>query len=530
MTPRPPAPAQLLTRPWWKPAGPQTLGRLESPARCRRQAGPATPRAPTTRSTRDAGGRPGVRTRRGRPRGHVRPCDGHARHRAHDAYVAAPQRGHGHLREPEPEPLRGPVLLGLGLLAALLVLEVVPAAAQTVTISPTTAQSVQEGNSFSFTLTVADAGATHDGYLDFFLGSASLDDFDVYEQATAPTGSDTPITITEEAGFYFYQFFSAGSPPASPVTFWLLAKTDTVYLEPNETLTISGGLYLNVAPYSLITGSDVGSMAVTLTEAPLPDPTGKPTTPANLTATAGRGAVTLTWDPVDATSSNTNLLNDVQITKHQVRQTTDSDITDETWTDIPNSGSNGVNATTYTIGSLTDGMEYTFQVRAVNGCTTTAGCGESDPATAVMTTPDADALAQPSGLMTTAGNTEITLTWTDPGDASIAYYEYAQKVGSAAFGPWTEIPGSSATTTSHRFTELSNGTAYSYRIRALEMATEKGPLWPHEKGPPPVVESSWSLSWSLSWSSGRGRTERSDGRPRPDERYCRGTSCLSRDA
>ena len=34
----------------------------------------------------------------------------------------------------------------------------------------------------------------------------------------------------------------------------------------------------------------------------------------------------------------------------------------------------------------------------------------------------------------------------------------------------------------------------------------------------------------LSWSSGRGRTEPSDGRPRPDERYCRGTSCGVRDA
>ena len=50
---------------------------------------------------------------------------------------------------------------------------------------------------------------------------------------------------------------------------------------------------------------------------------------------------------------------------------------------------------------------------------------------------------------------------------------------------------------------------------------KKGPLWPREKGPP-IVE--------LWWSSGRGRTERSDGRPRPDERYCRGTSCRARDA
>ena len=181
---------------------------------------------------------------------------------------------------------------------------------------------------------------------------------------------------------------------------------------------------------------------------------------------AGKGAVTLTWDAVDATSSNTNLLNDLQITKHQVRQTTDSDVTDETWTDIPSSAYGEVNANTYTIGSLTDGTEYTFQVRALNGCTANTGCGNSDPATAVMTTPDADALAAPTGLTADAGNTEITLTWTDPDDATILYYEYQQKEGSAAFGDWTEIPGSSATTTSYRLTRLDNATAYSYRIRA----------------------------------------------------------------
>ena len=109
----------------------------------------------------------------------------------------------------------------------------------------------------------------------------------------------------------------------------------------------------------------------------MPDPTGKPTTPANLTATArrGAGAVTLTWDAVDETSSNTNFVNDVQITKHQVRQSTDGDINDETWTDIPNSAVGEVNATTYTIGSLMEGTEYTFQVRAVNGCTTTTAAG-----------------------------------------------------------------------------------------------------------------------------------------------------------
>ena len=277
-----------------------------------------------------------------------------------------------------------------------------------------------------------------------------------------------PLTGTPPGSTSSYANVDDFAAASFPISFTIKAESDTTYVE-NESIRVRGRFILSgssATPSFSTVRWNTDDLTFDLVEGALPDPTGKPTTPADLTATAGKGAVTLTWDPVDATSSNTNLVNDVQITKHQVRQTTDNDITDETWTDIPNSAYRGVNATTHTIGSLTAGTTYTFQVRAVNGCTTSAGCGESDPAPAVMATPDADALAQPTGLMATAGNTEVTLTWTDPGDASIAYYQYAEKVGSAAFGVWTEIPGSSATTTSHRFTELSNGTAYSYRIRA----------------------------------------------------------------
>ena len=254
---------------------------------------------------------------------------------------------------------------------------------------------------------------------------------------------------------------------AFPITFSINAETDTTY-EVGESIRVAFVLNASGSQATpTFSAFQIGSetLAFELVN-PIPDSTGKPTTPANLVATAGKGAVTLTWDAIDNSGSNTNVENDVSITKHQVRQSTDGGNNYGTWTDIPNSAYGGVNANTYTIGSLTDGTEYTFQVRAINGCTTVTGCGESDPATTTMATPVADALAAPEGLMATAGNTEITLTWTDPGDANIVYYEYQQKRGLAAFGSWTEIPGSTATTTSYRLTGLENGTAYSYRIRA----------------------------------------------------------------
>ena len=64
-----------------------------------------------------------------------------------------------------------------------------------------------------------------------------------------------------------------------------------------------------------------------------------------------------------------------------------------------------------------------------------------------------------------AGDTVVNLFWADPGDNTITAYEYQQKVGSGSYGAWTTIPSSTATTTRHTFTTLTNGTEYAYKIR-----------------------------------------------------------------
>ena len=278
-----------------------------------------------------------------------------------------------------------------------------------------------------------------------------------------------PLTGTPPGSTSSYAGVDDFAASSFPITFTIKAESDTTYLE-EESFRLRGRFVLSgsqATPTFTSIRFNSNDLIFDLVEAALPDPTGKPTTPANFMATAGKGAVTLTWDAIDDTSSNTNLVNDVQIIKHQVRQTTDSDITDDTWEDIPNSAYGEINAASYTIGSLTDGTEYTFQVRAVNGCTETTGCGESEPATAVMATPDADALARPTGLAVTPGNTQITLTWDDPDDASVFAHDYQVKEeGAAAFGAWTTLPYSSVTDHAARLTGLTNGTTYVYRIRA----------------------------------------------------------------
>ena len=87
-----------------------------------------------------------------------------------------------------------------------------------------------------------------------------------------------------------------------------------------------------------------------------------------------------------------------------------------------------------------------------------------------LNAPAATKPAKPTGLTATAGDEQVALSWTDPSDSSITKYQVRQKAGSAAWGSWTDIPSSGATTTSYTVTGLTNGTAYRFRIRAVNAA------------------------------------------------------------
>ncbi len=75
--------------------------------------------------------------------------------------------------------------------------------------------------------------------------------------------------------------------------------------------------------------------------------------------------------------------------------------------------------------------------------------------------------AKPTGFDATASGTQVGLAWTDPGDASITRWQYRQKVGSGHYGTWTDVPGATATTTSHAVTGLRPGGVYTFELRAV---------------------------------------------------------------
>ncbi len=82
---------------------------------------------------------------------------------------------------------------------------------------------------------------------------------------------------------------------------------------------------------------------------------------------------------------------------------------------------------------------------------------------------DGSAPDQPTGLSAAAGNGQAVLSWTDPGNSAITDWQYQQKEGTGSYGAWTDMTGSSATTTSYTVAGLTNGNTYAFKIRAKNM-------------------------------------------------------------
>ena len=80
--------------------------------------------------------------------------------------------------------------------------------------------------------------------------------------------------------------------------------------------------------------------------------------------------------------------------------------------------------------------------------------------------------AAPTGLTATPYNGWVSLAWTDPSDSTITRYQYRVSAdGGTSWVPdWTDVPSSSATTTSHVVSGLTNGTGYAFEVRAVARA------------------------------------------------------------
>ncbi len=94
--------------------------------------------------------------------------------------------------------------------------------------------------------------------------------------------------------------------------------------------------------------------------------------------------------------------------------------------------------------------------------------------TFTLTIEDDDPPLAPAGFAAAAGDGQVVLSWTDPSDAAISGWQFRQRTppGSGSWGSWTAIASSTAATTSHTVTGLTNGTAYGFQVRAVDGTLE----------------------------------------------------------
>ena len=187
-----------------------------------------------------------------------------------------------------------------------------------------------------------------------------------------------------------------------------------------------------------------------------------PGAPTAVIATAGNAQVSLTWTaPV---SNGGSAIASYSVTPF-VGTTAQTPV---------GTGSTG---TTYTVTSLTNGTAYTFKVAATNSVGTGALSSATNAATPA-TVPGA-----PSAVMATAGDAQVSLTWTAPagnGGAAITSYSITPFIGTAA---QAVIPTGSAAN-GFTVTGLSNGTPYTFTVAATNStgtgsaSTPSGPVIP----------------------------------------------------
>ena len=122
-------------------------------------------------------------------------------------------------------------------------------------------------------------------------------------------------------------------------------------------------------------------------------------------------------------------------------------------------------ATSCTVGGLTSGSTYTFRVRALNAK------GESDLSTAsnavtplAPVPPAPEAPEAPAQVSAVAGDRTAEVTWTAPASAGTFPITYYQVQSSPEGGSCLSADASCAVS------GLTNGTAYTFRVRALNGA------------------------------------------------------------
>jgi len=204
------------------------------------------------------------------------------------------------------------------------------------------------------------------------------------------------------------------------------------------TYSVDIGVFDATWAHNYYWNGSAGSITISSLQAPPPAPTG-------LKATEGSGQVTLAWTGSSGATSYNVYRGPRAGSEHATPIAT------------------GITTTSYTNTGLTNGKTYYFKVAVVDAAGTSA---LSNEASATPGTGPPLAPLAPAGLTVTPGVARVKLKWT----ASAGAKSYNVYRGTAAGSESATPIATGITKTSYTNTGLTNGTAYFYKVAAVDAA------------------------------------------------------------
>jgi titin len=210
--------------------------------------------------------------------------------------------------------------------------------------------------------------------------------------------------------------------------------------------TVAGGavgLLTDLANNTLLSNQSNGTTTFAITLADVPS------VPTAVAGTPGEELVSLSWAAPAASGA-------AAVTDYKIEFSSNGGTT---WTPFADAVSM---ATSAVVTGLANGAAYVFRVAAVNS----VGQSEWSAASATVT-PQALPPSTPTGLAGLLGDGSVSLSWTAPSPGTSPITDYEIQFSSNGGSSWTSFSDGTSTATTATVTPLVNGTAYVFRVRAV---------------------------------------------------------------
>jgi hypothetical protein len=284
------------------------------------------------------------------------------------------------------------------------------------------------------------------------VGTGNISDTTSARPAAAPpTVAAAPDDVYAVAGHGMatITFDQPHSDGGSPITGYIVSSVpDAITATGNTTTIVVTGLANGTSyTFSVVAVNAVGNSVASAPSNPVtPTPAPSfPTVPTAVSAVAGDASAVVSFSAPDSDGG--------------------APITGYTVTSNPGNITATGSGSPLTVSGLTNGTSYTFYVRANNSV------GASDPSNSsnnVTPVSPATVPGAPVSVVGTAGNGQVSLSWTAPiSDGGKPVIDFAVQYKTASSNIWLPYADGVSTATATTITGLTNGTAHNFRVAAI---------------------------------------------------------------